>query len=256
MNAGENIVAFTVPRGAFVGDTYARFRLSSQGDLKPTGAAADGEVEDYSVTIGSVESAMDLVLDGQIIGAHTLDVVQNQLIVTAQSRVVFQALVTNIRRVSYLAPSSTTELYVFATPATSLFGTLIFVSATDAITIRSTKTNINLTSVSSQIKGVNRIELTGPEDQRLQFIAADIQQLNSAGRVHIKTGDKHQLSSASRWVYQQSQTQGSTLMHTFQFDNGPQLELEHTRAWQNVFRNADVNGSGTVNPETHYWSST
>ena len=35
------------------GDTYARFRLSSDGYLAPTGAAADGEVEDYLVTLAA-----------------------------------------------------------------------------------------------------------------------------------------------------------------------------------------------------------
>ena len=34
-----------------VGTRYARFRLSSSGGLSPTGAAADGEVEDYRLTI-------------------------------------------------------------------------------------------------------------------------------------------------------------------------------------------------------------
>ena len=35
------------------GMTYARFRLSSAGNLGPTGPAADGEVEDYYVEVFS-----------------------------------------------------------------------------------------------------------------------------------------------------------------------------------------------------------
>ena len=41
-----------VPAGAAVGPTYARFRLSTIGQLSPDGLAPDGEVEDYMVTIG------------------------------------------------------------------------------------------------------------------------------------------------------------------------------------------------------------
>jgi hypothetical protein len=44
----------TVPDTATVGDTYARFRLSTAGGLNPDGAASDGEVEDYLVSILSV----------------------------------------------------------------------------------------------------------------------------------------------------------------------------------------------------------
>lgn len=48
---GRRILRFDVPSFAVAGEQIARFRLSTEGDLGPTGAAADGEVEDYVVTI-------------------------------------------------------------------------------------------------------------------------------------------------------------------------------------------------------------
>lgn len=48
---GVNSLEFTVSASAVVGDTFARFRLSSDGGLTPQGAADDGEVEDYRITI-------------------------------------------------------------------------------------------------------------------------------------------------------------------------------------------------------------
>lgn len=52
LNGGESSITFDVPPGASVGDTFARFRLSTaSGGLLPTGDAADGEVEDYQMTI-------------------------------------------------------------------------------------------------------------------------------------------------------------------------------------------------------------
>jgi uncharacterized repeat protein (TIGR01451 family) len=53
--AGSNALTFNVPCTAVQTRTYARFRLSSAGNLGPTGAAADGEVEDYTVNIGAVD---------------------------------------------------------------------------------------------------------------------------------------------------------------------------------------------------------
>jgi len=44
-------LTFSIPPGALLGDTYARFRINSQGGLTYTGAADDGEVEDYKVTL-------------------------------------------------------------------------------------------------------------------------------------------------------------------------------------------------------------
>lgn len=49
-NVNSN-VCFDVPWGTRPGPTFARFRLSSAGGLPSSGAAQDGEVEDYAVTI-------------------------------------------------------------------------------------------------------------------------------------------------------------------------------------------------------------
>jgi hypothetical protein len=49
--AGTHVISVPVPDNAEPGITYARFRISSAGGLAPDGAADDGEVEDYQVTI-------------------------------------------------------------------------------------------------------------------------------------------------------------------------------------------------------------
>ncbi len=49
--AGDNRLTFTIPSYAIIGQTFARFRLSTAGDLGVGGFAPDGEVEDYVVTI-------------------------------------------------------------------------------------------------------------------------------------------------------------------------------------------------------------
>ncbi|MDY6912256.1 MAG: GEVED domain-containing protein, partial [Chloroflexota bacterium] len=49
LNPGSNTLTFAVPETTVQGSTYARFRLSNNGDLLPTGFAPDGEVEDYPV---------------------------------------------------------------------------------------------------------------------------------------------------------------------------------------------------------------
>jgi hypothetical protein len=48
---GPNMLQFVVPASAAVGDTFARFRVSSQSGVTFNGAARSGEVEDYLVTI-------------------------------------------------------------------------------------------------------------------------------------------------------------------------------------------------------------
>jgi hypothetical protein len=50
---GVNALTFPVPPTASLGNTFARFRFSTQGGLSYTGLAPNGEVEDYQVTIAS-----------------------------------------------------------------------------------------------------------------------------------------------------------------------------------------------------------
>lgn len=57
--AGPQILTLPVPASAIVGNTFARFRISSAGGLAPTGAAFDGEVEDYAVTIFAATPLLD-----------------------------------------------------------------------------------------------------------------------------------------------------------------------------------------------------
>lgn len=76
LNTGANKLSVDVPSFAVVGDTYARFRCSTVGDDGITGEAADGEVEDYKVTISkTVKTPVSLGnfvwLDGNEDGQQT-----------------------------------------------------------------------------------------------------------------------------------------------------------------------------------------
>jgi len=50
--AGPNPLSFAVPASAVEGETYARFRCTTDGPVSFTGEAPDGEVEDYRVVVG------------------------------------------------------------------------------------------------------------------------------------------------------------------------------------------------------------
>ncbi len=48
---GIHVLSLDVPQSAAVGQTFARFRISTQGGLAPDGPASNGEVEDHEVWI-------------------------------------------------------------------------------------------------------------------------------------------------------------------------------------------------------------
>lgn len=79
--AGTNAVSITVPAGITGGDSYARFRLSRNGNLRPNGIVTTGEVEDYLVRLeaAALPPRIDFIAieNGQIVlrwtGAATLE---------------------------------------------------------------------------------------------------------------------------------------------------------------------------------------
>ncbi|MEM8913205.1 MAG: VCBS repeat-containing protein, partial [Planctomycetota bacterium] len=70
--SGDNLLTFDVPPSTIAGETYARFRLSSNGGLGHGGSAHDGEVEDYAVTILSPNHSLGVFAPQEILDiTHT-----------------------------------------------------------------------------------------------------------------------------------------------------------------------------------------
>lgn len=59
LGAGLNALAFQVPANAALGQTYARFRVNTNGNLSYAGQATEGEVEDYILLISLPTNTMD-----------------------------------------------------------------------------------------------------------------------------------------------------------------------------------------------------
>ena len=77
MAVGDNTLSFDVPSWAADGVTYARFRLSTAGNLGVQGSAADGEVEDYAVTIVLPTAGGSVSPSEHLIGSNILTTINS-----------------------------------------------------------------------------------------------------------------------------------------------------------------------------------
>lgn len=78
---GDNVFTVAIPLTASLGNSFARFRLSSTGGLGPNGEAPDGEVEDYQVSIAAsawnnANWNIDVVPDNKITILDILKIVE------------------------------------------------------------------------------------------------------------------------------------------------------------------------------------
>ena len=60
---GLQTLNYTVPNGALPGITFARVRLSTDGNLQPHGPANDGEVEDYQIEIPPLPNVEQVIVN-------------------------------------------------------------------------------------------------------------------------------------------------------------------------------------------------
>ncbi len=81
VNPGTNMIAFDVPTNSKIGLTAARFRVSTQKGLLPTGLANDGEVEDYMLQIRAAGEPIEINPSGSetiIVSTTSSEVVYSQ----------------------------------------------------------------------------------------------------------------------------------------------------------------------------------
>ncbi len=159
--AGENVLSSTISANATAGATAARFRLSTAGGLLPTGAAADGEVEDYLLTI--VAASPSAVLDIAAPGGDTSVVVEgNDLVVRHGTTVLFKAPISSFGTLNL--NGSSLEDILQLTILQSLAGaTLRFDGGLgkDILKLVEAGQTLDLTNAKITVQDIEGIDITG-----------------------------------------------------------------------------------------------
>jgi hypothetical protein len=86
VGSGLNTLSIPVPFPSAIGQSFARFRISSAGTAAPTGPAADGEVEDYRVDLYQPGPTNLVITNIFLFASNTTAQVEW----TAQSNIVYQ----------------------------------------------------------------------------------------------------------------------------------------------------------------------
>ncbi len=244
--AGENRLSFTIPVNATAGSTYARFRLSAAGGLRPTGSAVGGEVEDYRVNLLDEGSKTVLVLTASMLGPHDLFIENNQLTIQANSIVVFSASANAIDSVQ-LIDGGGGIIYEVTRPESNLFGVVQYLGLGFPVRVAATKSFIDLTSSPAIVVGVGTVDLSDIGLQELIVNPASINAMNSAKTLKVIAGKDDKLTVSPTWKLERRGLVDGKLVHTFE-NGSAKLELQNYLQWQNFVNKYDVNANGSVEP--------
>ncbi len=250
--AGVNILNFTVPASATIGNTFARFRLSTAGALAPTGAVANGEVEDYLQTIIDGDSSAGVTIT-IVNGTIRLTRDSGDNVVRSGATELFRALAASIESLQVNGTATDDTVTIdFASGFTIPTGGLQIEGGggRNSLVLEGAGA-LDLTDSDNIIANLNSIDLQSSTPQTITVDRNAINQLSPAAksiRVLSSSNDTIEVGDLANWRMTAPKVEGSTFVLTAQNRLGGSeiIEVAGGRPFTNFLQAGDVNNSGTV----------
>lgn len=252
VSAGGNALSFSIPLNALPGETAARFRLSTDGGLSPTGAAQDGEVEDYVVTIIDGDLSTDAIVN--LIGGTSTISQDNGQTVVQTNPVLFSAPTDKIGALDVRgAPMDDFVVLDFGGGMVIPAGGLLLDGGdgSNSLGVIGDDSTLDFTSDELSVQNFASIDLGDDHVNVITVDAMSIASLAPATKEVTVTGgegDEILFSDTDDWrMGQTSIVDGRFRRTVVNIAGGSEsLVTELPNAWQNAVKNGDVNNSGDV----------
>lgn len=248
---GENLLSFTIPVGASAGTSYARFRISSEGGLLPTGPADDGEVEDYVVTL--VDGATVPTVSVSVpLGQTTLRRLGNELVIGRGTRDLFRAPFTSVARFELQGNRFSNVLTIDSTNGSPIpAGGFSFDGAERVNTVRLVGEGLSLDLSAGGDTTLASIDVIDTSDSSPSIIRVDSQAARSmdptGGGVILVGSANDQLEIADGPQWRMAAPSGvAGLFFSVVRLSDTFLQVDFTSLWQNLAQASDVNNDGEV----------
>ena len=264
ISAGPTTLSFQVPpltEGTVIGNMAARFRLSSESILIPTGGAPDGEVEDYLLTAENATATtavnvnlIDTVAEIQMTVAET-QTASGNILVRDQNQLLFSAPSQNFG-----------SLHVVATPTNDVV-TLNYnqgsLTRSGGIVIDGSDGENRLQATGGagdfELNGAGNIEVHHFSTLDLAQSAVNLVSIEAGGirqfapitlTLNVITGDENTLEfqDPSDWrMGTTGSNEGTFFRQVINIKGGGEkLVLQDPHPWHNVVEPSDVNNDGNV----------
>jgi hypothetical protein len=242
---GLNLLSFTIPVGSSAGNTFGRFRLSTAGNLSPTGEATDGEVEDYLLNIqpSQAGTSAQFVLPS----AATVDVsIETQnLTVRLGSQELFRAPISGLTL--DLTGSLGNDQFNLVGDSSVAFGSFLKVDGASGIdTVRLVGAGIvyDLAAATNGLKNIEVIDATGNGANTLRLTVSNIA---SGVPLRVKHDHGDTVSYGTGWTMGDPQFVGATFVHNI-MQGTANIQIENNRPYKNPLFDIDVNHKDNVTP--------
>ena len=251
LRRSSNLIPITVPAGATSGRTYARFRVSLDGGLSPTGPADNGEVEDHALTIfdGGSSPEVDIHLPR---GPITLSSDGIQLVVNRQGEELFRSPVGSVGRFALFGDASSNVVTIDSRNGNAIPVGGFSIDGDGAInTLRllGPSQPIDMTSAGNiSLSNLDAIDITDLAAQVIRIDSAAARAMDPTGGGVIIVGngaDALEIVDGPMW---RMAPPVSLLGSSFStaWINETFVQVDFASPWQNLAQFGDVNNDGNV----------
>ncbi|MDG2223864.1 MAG: GEVED domain-containing protein [Rubripirellula sp.] len=248
--AGFNHLSLTVPANASPGSTVARYRLSTQRDLDPTGLAANGEVEDYQVTVldGSLAPTISV---RTVAGSASLSWSDDQFRITSEDLTTFAAASEDIGSLRLIgdADNDVVTLVLDDLPMPSGGLSLVGNAGQNSIRVLGTGQTLDLTTPNLNASDFQHIDLTLGEANTATVDRSAIDRLSPLNQtilVSLGNEDQIDLRDAEIWRMGNPIRQESFLLTATNLAGDQVIQVETEYPWKNFLQAGDVNADGSI----------
>ncbi len=252
VTGGLNVLNFAVPANSAPGTTFGRFRLSSIGNLAPTGEALDGEVEDHRLSL----------LDGNATGGAGLDVAVPAAAETVVAQTGGGVAVRHDGVRLFAAPrSAVAAITVQGTDGDDLLtvegldpALLASLSVdggdgTDTLRLAGAEQQLDLRQPAPITLRVERLDVTGSGPNSLALDSQAVRGISATTPpvIHHDSDDTIEYSGDWRVAFPVFQEGG--MRHVLREEGtDTTLHVVNTQPWQNPRLSWDVNRDGVIAP--------
>lgn len=248
VNPGTNMIAFEVPRNSKVGVTAARFRISTQTGLLPTGLANDGEVEDYMLQIRAPGEPIEINPSG----SETITVTANasEVVYSQGTDVLARYPVSVFGNRFYIHEGNDSDERIEIPD--NLSGDLLLLgdgsAGTDQLVLRANQ-HLDLTKQLTQhIRNIESIDIRGNGLNRLKLshdAAQSITDGHSPLEIYHDAFD--QVVFDGQWTVSKQRDLDGNTYHQVS-SNGIVIHLYNDRLLHNPLQTNDVNHDALITP--------
>ncbi len=257
VSEGINLLSYSVPVSAGAGDTFARFRLTTDGIALPTGEAANGEVEDHLVTIEDASSNPRISIAAA--SESSLLRIADALVVQTNGSDIFRLPAGDAHQLSINGKAGDSILTLdFGGGAIVPPGGLLIDGGDGRNTLRVSGAQAILDFSSSGGDAATRFEtldLSDPGAATVTIDAAAVRALAPANAKLLVVGheagttnnDNLVFTDESDWrMTDPSVRDGVFFQQATNLLSGERIEADVPSPWQNLIQASDVDNSGDV----------